>query len=42
MHPLHVRTLLAQGLLKRAGTTQRRGAVQHHYTIAAKAVAGTR
>jgi DNA-binding MarR family transcriptional regulator len=38
----HVRALVARGLLKKAGTTQRRGAVEHHYKVAAKAVARTR
>lgn len=32
----HVRTLLTAGLIKRAGTTPRRGAVEHHHKIAAK------
>jgi DNA-binding transcriptional ArsR family regulator len=31
----HVRVLFDRGLLKKAGTTPRRGAVQHHYEIAA-------
>jgi DNA-binding MarR family transcriptional regulator len=34
----HVRTLLARGLLKKAGTTPRRGAVEHHYEIASKSL----
>jgi DNA-binding MarR family transcriptional regulator len=34
----HVRTLLAAGLLTRAGTTPRRGAVEHYYKIAPKAL----
>jgi DNA-binding MarR family transcriptional regulator len=34
----HVRTLFDRGLLKKAGTTPRRGAVQHHYKIATKSL----
>jgi DNA-binding transcriptional ArsR family regulator len=34
----HVRVLLERGLLKKAGSTPRRGAVQHHYRIASKAL----
>jgi DNA-binding MarR family transcriptional regulator len=34
----HVRTLLAADLLTRAGTTPRRGAVEHHYKIATKSL----
>jgi hypothetical protein len=38
----HVRTLGCPGPLKKAGTTPRRGAVQHHYKIAPKAVTRSR
>jgi predicted transcriptional regulator len=34
----HVRTLLSAGLIQKAGTTPRRGAVEHHYKIAAKSL----
>jgi hypothetical protein len=32
----HIRSLLSEGLLARAGTTPRRGAAQHHYTASKK------
>jgi hypothetical protein len=34
----HVRVLLGRGLLKKAGTATRRGAVQHYYAISAAAL----
>jgi predicted transcriptional regulator len=34
----HVRVLAQAGLVKKAGTTPKRGAVQHHYKIAPKAL----
>ncbi|MEA2492852.1 MAG: hypothetical protein QOJ29_763 [Thermoleophilaceae bacterium] len=34
----HVRVLHERGLLKKAGTKRRRGAIQHYYVLTAKAL----